>query len=100
VVASAHHRKLKNTSLRDVQSKYFEILDANFGIPFSKMMRHGLSPHQMAERLSSNQDLVDAFQADLPDFTPRIREFWEAFGPVVEAKPTPSWSACLRPDTY
>jgi hypothetical protein len=85
VAASKAQREMKQASLRDVQSKYFDILDDNFGMPFSEMKRHGLTPQQVAEGIASNEAMVKAFSADLPNLTAGLRNFWESFGPVVEA---------------
>ena len=77
-------REMKKMPLRDVQSKYFDILELSFGNLFSQMTQHGISPQMMADHVASKDELVNAFRADLPDFASGIREFWETFGPVVE----------------
>jgi hypothetical protein len=77
-------REMKKMPLRDVQSKYFDILELSFGNLFSQMTQYGISPQMMADYVASKDELVNAFRADLPDFASGIREFWETFGPVVE----------------
>ncbi len=77
-------RKMKKMPLRDVQSKYFDILDSSSGNLFSQMRQHGVSPQTMADQVASKDELVSAFRSDLPDFASGIREFRKIFGPVVE----------------
>jgi hypothetical protein len=83
--ASKPRREMEQMSLRDVQGKYFDMLDDMFGKLFSEMKRHDLNPQQIADAVSSNEAMVTAFNADLPAFADGIRAFWETFGPVVEA---------------
>ena len=78
------HREMRKVPLRDVQTQYFEILDQFFGEPYSEMNKHGVSPVQVAEHLASQENIVRAFQTDLPEFVSGMNELWEYFGPVVD----------------
>jgi hypothetical protein len=53
-------REMKKMPLRDVQSKYFDILDLSFGNLFSQMTQHGISPQMMADHVASKDELVNA----------------------------------------
>jgi hypothetical protein len=77
-------REMRKIPLREVQAQYFEILDQFFSEPFSEMKKHGVSPAQVAEHLSSQENIVSAFRTDLPEFVSGMNEFWEYFGPVVD----------------
>ncbi len=77
-------RKLRTTSLRDVQSRYFDILEKFFGEPYAEMRRHKLDPHRLSKALAADHEILSAFRADAEEFAGAMREFWAEFGPVVE----------------
>jgi hypothetical protein len=75
--------KLKEVSLRDVQSRYFDILENNFGQIYSEVKRYGANLQKVAEHFASDQTAVASFRAE--EVTGFLTEFWEYHGPIVEA---------------
>jgi len=79
------HSALRGTSLRDVQSRYFDILEQNFGEIYSEVKRYGASVPKVAAKFASDEAAVAAFAGRLDEFTAFLAEFWEYHGPIVEA---------------
>jgi phage-related protein len=77
-------RAIERIPLQEVQSRYFEILENNFGSAYSQMKRRGLNPQQAAGELVQLEQVVNAFTADLPEFASGLADFWDFHGPVVE----------------
>jgi hypothetical protein len=75
---------MRQISLQEVQSRYFEILDQNFGSLYSGMKRRGLNPQNVANSLATQDEAVNAFMSDLDDFTAGLADFWDFHGPIVE----------------
>lgn len=84
-LAGVSRRQAKETSLREVQSAYFEMLDSFFGEAFYEMRQRGLNAHDMASVLSRDQKTVKAFQDDYGAFTTGVHDFWHHFGPALQA---------------
>jgi hypothetical protein len=76
---------LRETSLLDVQSRYFDILDENFGAIYSEVKRYGASFQKVAAKFASDAAAVAAFAWRVEEFTNFLTEFWEYHGPIVEA---------------
>ena len=70
-----YHREVRETPLRDVQSRYFDILDGSFGAIFEEAKRKGATPQKMADAISSNESMLSAFNSDVVDFTAGLTEF-------------------------
>lgn len=66
----------KYISLAEIQFTYFKIIDLNFGGFFKLMKEKGLTPHQVASRLSESQKTVDELTKGLNGFVQMIKEFW------------------------
>lgn len=79
------HSVLCETSLRDVQSLYFDILEKNFGEIYSEVRRHGASLQMVAEKFASDEAAVTTFAGSVGEFTESLQKFWEYHGPIVEA---------------
>jgi hypothetical protein len=77
-------REMDQLPLQEVQNRYFEILESNFGSIYSGMKRRGLNPQQVAGSLALQEQTVNAFTADLPEFASNLVDFWDFHGPVVE----------------
>ena len=78
------YRAMKQIPLQDVQNRYFEILENNFGSIYSDMTRRGLNPQQVAGIMEAQDHLVNAFMSDLQEFATGLEEFWDFHGPIVE----------------
>jgi hypothetical protein len=85
VAAAETHRAMKQIPLLEVNREYFGILDPIFGKPFAEMKRHGLNPQILAEDMASRDNLVNAFTSDLESLAGGLKEFWDYYGPVVQA---------------
>jgi len=77
-------REVRKVPLRESQSKYFEILEKFFGVPFAEMNKHNLTPPDVAKHLAAQPTTVAAFAADAEEFSTGIREFWAYYGPVID----------------
>jgi len=82
--AATARRAMKQISLRDVQARYFDILDQFFGKTFSDMKKYGMTPAQVGRKFASDENFVRAFETDLQNFSSGVREFWDYYAPVVE----------------
>lgn len=102
IAAMRAHREMKQISLLEVQSKYFELLDHFFGHPFAEMKRHGVSPQALASDMADKENIVNAFAGDLQEFAATIKEFWEYYAPVVQAhlEDLPSLKAVFGGDIF
>ncbi len=77
-------RKLKEAiSLHEIQNNYFEFLDNHFGTISAEMVKAGVTPHDIAEDISTRTPMRGSVAKWLPDFLAAIEEFWENVGPVV-----------------
>ena len=85
VLGSRAHATLRETSLRDVQSRYFDILESNVGAVYSDVKRYGADLQRVAAKFASDEAAVAAFAGRVEEFTNFLTEFWEHHGPVVEA---------------
>jgi hypothetical protein len=84
-LGAKYQRDVREMPLRDVQSRYFDILDGSFGGIFEEAKRKGATPQNVADAISSNESMLSAFNASVSDFAAGLTEFWEVHGPVVEA---------------
>lgn len=78
-------REVKKVPLRESQEQYFQILEQFFGNAFAEMKKHKLTPPDLAKDMASRPKIVEAFAAEAKEFAAGIKEFWEFYGPVVEA---------------
>ena len=85
VAAAETHRAMKRIPITEVNSQYFAILEPVFGKPFAEMKRHGLNPQILAEDMASREKFVNAFTSDLEGLAQGLTEFWDYYGPVVQA---------------
>ena len=67
-MGARHYREVRETPLRDVQSRYFDSLYESFGELFEQAKRKGLTPQNAAEAISSNESMLSAFNSDVHDF--------------------------------
>lgn len=84
-LGAKYHREVREMPLRDVQSRYFDILDGSFGEIFEKAKRKGATPQRVADAISYDESMLSAFNADVFEFAAGLAEFWEVHGPTVEA---------------
>jgi hypothetical protein len=80
-----HERAIRKIPLREVQEQYFESLGGFFGPVFDQMKSHGASPQEIASAIAKSDKAVAAFTSELDGFAAGLREFWDYYGPVVEA---------------
>ena len=80
-----HYREVRAMPLRDVQRRYFDILDGSFGELFHDAKRRSLTPQIAADAISSNESMLSAFNSDVVDMAAGLTEFWAVHGPIVEA---------------
>ena len=85
VAAAESHKAMMRISILEVNSEYFDILEPLFGKPFTEMKRHGLNPQIVADDMASRDNLVNAFTSDLESLAQGLTEFWDYYGPVVQA---------------
>lgn len=85
VAAAETHRAMKQIRILEVNRQYFDILDPIFSKPFAEMKRHGLNPQIVAEDMASRDNLVKAFTSDLESLAEGLKEFWDYYGPIVQA---------------
>lgn len=84
-MVGVYEREVRKIPLKESQSKYFEILDRFFGVPFGEMRKNGLNAYDIANSLASRPTAVRAFSEDSQEFFNGIREFWQYYGPIIEA---------------
>ena len=76
---------MRKIPLHDVQAEYFGILDEFFKSAFSEMKARGvITMGPVAEHLSSQDNILSAFQSEVGEFASGMFEFWGHYGPVVE----------------
>jgi hypothetical protein len=85
VLGAKYHREIRETSLRDVQSRYFDILNGSFGEIFEEARRVGATPQKVADAISSNERMLSEFNSRVSDIAAGLTEFWQVHGPIVEA---------------
>jgi hypothetical protein len=76
---------MKAVPILEVNQEYFGLLEANFGAMFAQMKQHGATPQIVAESVVSQDRLLQAFLSDLGALEDGIKEFWNHYGPVIEA---------------
>jgi hypothetical protein len=84
-MGAKHHRDVREMPLRDVQSRYFDILDESFGEIYEEAKRRGSTPQKAADAISSDESMLSAFNSDVFDFAASLTEFWEVHGAIVDA---------------
>ncbi|MBN8736026.1 MAG: hypothetical protein J0H27_07135 [Xanthomonadales bacterium] len=75
----------KSASLADIQTKYFEFLQANFGHFYRIMVDRGLTPHDAGVALSQTPEGVAELTRNLKNFLDTIDDFWRATGQIAIA---------------
>jgi hypothetical protein len=85
LLASRFQSEVEGLPLRDVQGRYFDILDRNFGKAFERMREQGATPQQVADAVASKPLAVDAFNSEVEELASGFANFWEFHGPIVEA---------------
>ena len=78
-------REVRKIPLAETQARYFEILEDFFRQPFTEMRKHNLTPPQVAANMVAHPNIVEAFSGEANEFYAGIKEFWQYYGPVVEA---------------
>lgn len=86
-VEAMHDREemKKSASLAEIQTKYFEFLQANFGHFYKIMVDRGLTPHDAGVALSRSPDGIAELTTNLKGFLETIEAFWRALGPIAIA---------------
>lgn len=86
VTSFFHHREqLKEISLHEIQSLYFELLEKNFSGPYELMLKTNSTPHMVASFISEKKpDLVKEITEMSPRLNEVITKFWQTLGPSVE----------------
>lgn len=86
-VEAMHDRQemKESASLAEIQTQYFEFLQANFGQFYKIMVDRGLTPHDAGVALSRTPTAVAELTANLKGFLEAIEEFWRTVGPIAIA---------------
>lgn len=84
-IAAIHDREeiKKEISLNEIQKIYFSFVDANFGEFYKEMVRHKLTPHQVALGLTRNNDFMSNIKGGFREFLDAINEFWNSVGEIA-----------------
>jgi hypothetical protein len=85
VAGAVHERAIREMPLREVQEAYFDGLTKHFGTIFDQMQQAGGNPQNVANAIVSKDSLVKAFAEEVQQFAAGLQEFWDDYGPVVEA---------------
>lgn len=85
VAGATHERAIREIPLRQGQEAYFDGLTKHFGTIFEQMQQVGGNPNNVANALVSKHNFVDSFAEDIQQFAVDLQEFWNDYGPVVEA---------------
>lgn len=73
-----YREKMKSAiSLREIQARYFSIIEANFGYFFELMLKNKSTPHDIAHTIAYNDNPLDVIDGPLPDLIKDIEAFWE-----------------------
>ncbi len=83
--AALQQRTHERLSLREIQELYFSILHRFFDHPYQEMLKHSLTPQQVAHDMSTRKSLVAAWEKERSEFAQGIREFWAMYGADVAA---------------
>jgi hypothetical protein len=85
VFASVEQRQLKSTPLLDTQRGYFDTLAELFGEAYDWMTENGLTSHEAASALCSDEDNVSLFRRSATALPAALERFWSQSGPVIDA---------------
>jgi hypothetical protein len=73
----------RSLPLQDIQTRYFEFIDHNFGTFFKEMKRRRLTPHDIGRALSEPESSRKELAPVIPEFVAAIKEYWAAAGPAA-----------------
>lgn len=75
-----YREKMKSAiSLLEVQSRYFSIIEANFGFFYQKMVEHNLTPNHIAGSIAYGNQDISSFDQAVEPFIEDIEEFWKVY---------------------
>lgn len=69
---------IQTTSIRDIQEKYFEGIQANFGFLYEEMIKRKLDPREMTIFLAREPKNIDYITSIMPKFFNSIVGFWNS----------------------
>lgn len=76
-------REAGRIPLINVQRKYVEFLEYYFSEPYSEMSKNNLTPHQMADIMSSDEKYVSAWKTEAPQLFQILKEHWGLSGLIT-----------------
>ncbi len=71
--------------LDEIQHKYFEAIEDNFGEFYKKMIEQELTPHEAGVALSQRKEVIKSITDPIPEFIEAIEGFWHQAGEAVFA---------------
>lgn len=73
-----HREKMKNAiSLFEIQKRYFETIENNFGHFYKLMIEYKSSPHQLASTIAYGKSSIDYIDIAIKPHSKDIFEYWE-----------------------
>ena len=72
-----HRIKLKDAiSLREIQIRYFSIIDGNFNQYYKLMVEKKLTPHEVANHIAYNTSNIDFLDEPIKHFLKDLQDYW------------------------
>ncbi len=79
-----YREKTKNlASLFDIQNKYFSSLEGNFEVFYKEMLKHKLTPHQIANHVAYGKKDIDFLDKIINPLIDYYQEFWNAASEIA-----------------
>jgi hypothetical protein len=69
----------RQTSLKEIQSAYFQLLNTNFSSFYRQMIKDKANPHTYAKYLSRQPEVIKEIDPKIRDFLAVLKEMWEAY---------------------
>lgn len=67
-----------HVSLFEIQSKYFSTLEQNFDVFYKEMVKHKLTPHEVANHVAYGKGSIDFLDDGVNSILDYYQEFWNA----------------------
>lgn len=76
-------REASRMPLIDVQKEYVKFLEHYFSKPYADMLKNNLTPHQMADIMSSDDKYISSWKSAAPEMLQSLQKIWQLFGLVT-----------------
>ena len=76
-------QEIKKVPLKRTQEEYFGFVESIFSHPYAEMVKHKVTPHDIARHMANKKNIVQALCGDSEQLWKTLKEYWDTFGVVI-----------------